>query len=465
MKLLSREFASTFVRHFTHGLPDPETGLGCQRESVDDLGFGWIYFALARATEAKRALVVGSGRGFSAACLALGMEKRPTAEVILVDPGYEQWTVDGVTSDIAPGLWRRPEQAQRHFAQPLNLRNIRVMPLRSDEAFDRFRSDGSRFDLIVIDGDHGYRQCLNDLRRAFECLRSGGLILAHDAFSPRWPGVAFAIDTLVTEDPTLHRIGVPLSPGLALVQKSQESVTLRPVTAEENERVNAWRAEAGITTRPLPDGNDPRPGEDYDDPRIGLFGIFVEGELIGGFGQRLRTFSQPGADDFLPDCGWPLHGFLSYGLVIRPESRNQGYMRIVRQQRMRWFAAEGYYGISHFHRWSNSPHLRVERVGTNGSYTAYHFRLQPMPGDRSVRCLAPMPWASRIEAEVRQLHLEPLQRRLHDLTGQLAAAQAREEALATHFGAVINSKSWRWTYPARMMGRWVRGIVTRIMQA
>jgi predicted O-methyltransferase YrrM/GNAT superfamily N-acetyltransferase len=444
------------VRHYAHGARDPETGLGCQRESADDLGFGWIYFALARACAAERTLVIGSGRGFSAVCLALGMDRRSTGRVCLVDPGYDQWSVDGVTSDIAPGLWRDPDRTRRHFAEPLHVDNIRVLPLRSDEAFEQFRAKGKRFDLIVIDGDHGYRQSLRDLRQAVACLRAGGLILAHDAFTPRWPGVAYAIDTLVNEDPTLHRITIPLDPGLALIQRSQTSVTLRPITAHENERVNAWRADAGITARPLPLGDDPRPGERTADPRVGLFGIFADGQLIGGIGIRPRVFRAPGPDDFLPDGGRSLQGFLSYGLVIRPEDRGKGYMRLIRQQLLRWFAAEGYYVIGQYHSWSHQDYRQVVRVGENGRYIAYYHRLREVDGRRSVRCLDSFPWASRLEAHVRQLHVEPLQQCLQETTRELALARMRELELTQTLDACLRSTSWRWTYPARILGQWAR---------
>src|SRR5690242_8890535 len=109
MRFPSAALIADLVQHCSHGSLDPQTQMGCQRESPTDLGFGWLYFALARACEVQRALVIGSGRGFAPACFALGMEHKPGAEVVLVDPGYRIWTVDGVVQDTAAGHWRTPE--------------------------------------------------------------------------------------------------------------------------------------------------------------------------------------------------------------------------------------------------------------------------------------------------------------------------------------------------------------------
>jgi predicted O-methyltransferase YrrM len=485
MRSPSPALIADLVRHCSNGPLDPHTQIGCQRELPDDLGFGWLYFALARACEVRRALVIGSGRGFAPACFALGMEHRPGAEVVLVDPGYEAWTVDGVARDVAAGFWRTPEQTTRHFADTLNLRNVRWLPKRSDDAFREFCAAGDRFDLILIDGDHGYQQCLSDLRQATACVQSGGLILAHDAFCHHWPGVAFAIDTLALEDRTLQRICVPLYPGLALLQKSQALITLQRLTAAENEQVNLWRSEQGVSLRPLSSGDDPRPEEATTDSRVGLFGIYEEGRLIGGLGLRRRVFQGTGPDDFVPDCGQPLEGFLLYGLVICPEKQGKGYWRLVRRQLLHWFADEGYYLLSRHKDWDDQEICSVQRVGEAGWYTAYHFRARQT--GPTAPAAGAMPLASRLEAQVRRLHLQPAQAQLQEACHrhqqevsqlqqeanrvqeqlQQEARQHQQEAdrlqeqlreVSRALQQLLHSTSWRWTRPARVVGRWLRSL-------
>jgi hypothetical protein len=244
-----------------------------------------------------------------------------------VDPGYEHWTVDGVARDTAVGLWRDPGEAGSHFAHALDLHNIRCLPLRSDDAFREFLARGDCFDLIVIDGDHSYQQCLADLGNAVACLRPGGLVLVHDAYCFHWPGVAFALDTLCLEEPSLQRVCVPLHPGLALLQKAESSLTIRRATAAEKERVNACR-----------------PGE-----------------------------------------------------VISPRQANGG-----------------------------------------SSFLS-----------------AMMPLATHLEVQVRRLHLNPLQAQLEEVSRLREQEVSQLQELLQN---VLTSTSWRWTYPARLAGRWARGL-------
>ena len=372
MRQPSPEWIAAVVNGFAHGRGDDVTQLGCQRERLNDLGFGWLYFALARAGEAQRVLVLGTGRGFSAACLALAIEHRPDSMLTILDPGYREWLVDAETLDHGDGLWSDQEQVQRHFAS-LGLSNIQLLRKRSDEGFASLRERDELFDIILIDGDHGYEQCLKDLRNAVTLLRPAGFILLHDAFCPEWPGVALAIDTLQQEDATLEKVVLPLYPGLGILQKTRPVVTIRPIDSVENDQVNEWRRQAGITMRPLPDGDDPRPGQSSTDSRVGLFAIVCDGKLAGGFGIRPRTFCQAGADDFLPADGVPCSGFLRYGLVLRPEVRGQGVFEFVLRESLRWFGAAGFYSITDY------PHelqtmASIQDVGQCGPYRAYHIR-------------------------------------------------------------------------------------------
>lgn len=48
-------------------------------------------------------------------------------------------------------------------------------------------------DLIFIDGDHRYKECLLDIELAFNYIRNGGIIAGHDYGRPDWPGVKKAV--------------------------------------------------------------------------------------------------------------------------------------------------------------------------------------------------------------------------------------------------------------------------------
>jgi hypothetical protein len=195
----------------------------------------------------------------------------------------------------------------------------------------------------------------------------------HDACCPDWPGVALAIDTLQQENATFEKVVLPLYPGLCILQKTRPVVIIRPINSDENDQVNEWRRQAGITMRPLPHGDDPRPAQSSTDSRVGLFAIVCDGKLAGGFGIRPRTFRQAAEDDFLPADGLPCSGFLVYGVVLRPEVRGQGVYDFVQQELLRWFGAAGFYAITDYPGELQSM-ASIQNVGQSGPYRAYHIR-------------------------------------------------------------------------------------------
>jgi predicted O-methyltransferase YrrM len=54
-----------------------------------------------------------------------------------------------------------------------------------------------KIDMVFIDGDHRYETVVKDIKKAYELLKSGGLICGHDYNHPQWPGVKKAVDELV----------------------------------------------------------------------------------------------------------------------------------------------------------------------------------------------------------------------------------------------------------------------------
>src|SRR4051812_1248442 len=84
-----------FVRRL---LSDPAMlGMG-HGESLEDLnlGLGWIYYALARAARPRRAVVIGSYRGFAPAIIAKALlDNGEGATVEFIDPSH----VDGFWRD------------------------------------------------------------------------------------------------------------------------------------------------------------------------------------------------------------------------------------------------------------------------------------------------------------------------------------------------------------------------------
>ncbi|MEI7436101.1 MAG: class I SAM-dependent methyltransferase [bacterium] len=384
MKIITPEIVRTLIAEFSHGAGgyyNPETEIGCQRESFHDLGYGWVYFALARAFNVRNVLVVGSGRGFSAACIGLALDGEKNSGITLVDPGYAVWNVDGKVPDRACGLWCNADAAARHFRDKLGLGNVKLLPMRSDTAFETLIKMQGSFDMIVIDGDHGHEQSLADLKNALEVLGPNGILIAHDAHCAEWPGVATAIETLVLEQPQLDKITIPNHPGMAIIQRRPSTIVFRIATVKENEIINGWRSTESETVRPLSltgylDEDDPCPGVHYENPNVGLFSVFESNELIGGFGLRYKTFTKASLDDFHHGSGMPVSGYLRYGSVLRPDKRGRGRWIKINCMILRKLVTEGFYTITRYTEHSSLGPYTVSYVGANPPYSAFHYQLK-----------------------------------------------------------------------------------------
>jgi predicted O-methyltransferase YrrM len=444
----------TLVSNFSHGVfkgYDPISGLGCQRESFADLGFGWIYWALSRIWKAKRILVIGSGQGFSVACFSLGIQDHLDGKVWFVDPGYSTWTVDHQVEDHAAGLWENGDSAVEHFEKNLGLTNIIPLLMRSDEAFTKIKNDNVTFDIIYIDGEHSYSQVLNDFRNAGKSLKPDGLILAHDTCCTQWPGVSLALEHFLSDHPEFTSFTIPHYPGLSILQNKQGFLHLDPVTKDQNDLINSWRQDAGINTRPLSYDHDPRPGQSTEYPHEGLYGIFEEGTLIGGFGLRFKCFKKSGPDDFLPDNGNLLLGYLRYGAVIQPEYRGRGRWKIVTLNLLKTLGPQGFYTITTHDLKDQGRPYRIQKVGQNGGYQAFH--IQPNLG-------ADQPLVGLLERELADLTVDlsskkqenlDLQNSQSLLTEQNTSYRRQLELAEIKYSLVINSRSWRITRPLRRL--------------
>ncbi len=82
-----------------------------------NLGFGFLYYALARTLRPKHVVVIGSGFGFSVVCLALGLRDNAKGQLSFVDPSYSVLT-DGPFKTVGgTSQWDEPEKVKRHFAR------------------------------------------------------------------------------------------------------------------------------------------------------------------------------------------------------------------------------------------------------------------------------------------------------------------------------------------------------------
>src|SRR5580700_8850635 len=122
-----------------------------------NLGFGFLYYALARALRPKHVVVIGSGFGFSVVCLALGLRDNAKGQLSFVDPSYSVLT-DGPFKTVGgTAQWDDPSTVTRHFARFGIEHLLTHYRLRSDEFFARYAASAlPEIDLAFIDGSHAY---------------------------------------------------------------------------------------------------------------------------------------------------------------------------------------------------------------------------------------------------------------------------------------------------------------------
>src|SRR6478609_301835 len=97
---------------FRHARP---LGHAEQRDQLN-LGFGFLYYGLARSLRPKHVVVIGSGFGFSVVCLALALKDNGRGRLSFVDPSYSVIT-DGPFKTVGGmSQWSDPDKVRLHFS-------------------------------------------------------------------------------------------------------------------------------------------------------------------------------------------------------------------------------------------------------------------------------------------------------------------------------------------------------------
>jgi len=190
----------------------------CQRLEDLNLGMGWIYYALTRLLRPKRAVVIGSYRGFVP--LILGKALADNVE------GGSVWFID---PSLVDDFWTDPAKVDRHFAS-FGVKNIRHFRGTTQEFVEseHYRVLGE-VGLVHVDGFHTEDQVRFDYYAFESRLAPGGIMLFHDSVVVRRSkvydeslshefGVRRFIDSL-REDRSLQIFDLPVGPGLTLVRK------------------------------------------------------------------------------------------------------------------------------------------------------------------------------------------------------------------------------------------------------
>jgi hypothetical protein len=97
--------------------------------------------------------------------------------------------------------------------------DVDMRAIDSESALAAATAAGEEFDFILIDANHQARHVISDLRWA-RLLRPGGYLCLHD-YGPKFPGVMWATDRFLKNNPNYRRVSLSVS--LVVIQKSEMS--------------------------------------------------------------------------------------------------------------------------------------------------------------------------------------------------------------------------------------------------
>jgi hypothetical protein len=199
-------------------------------ESTGDLnlGFGFLYYALARSLRPAHVVVIGSGFGFSVVCLGLALRDNRKGRLSFVDPSYSVLS-DGPLKTIGgTGQWDDPAKVKRHFER-FGLDGIVThFRQRSDQFFRGYAEAGlPEIDIGFIDGSHAYNDVRHDFVSSLVHSHRNTYLLMHDTNIylrelVRHAGVKRWLKSLAREKELFEVVDFPFSSGVAIVRVLEE---------------------------------------------------------------------------------------------------------------------------------------------------------------------------------------------------------------------------------------------------
>ena len=189
-----------------------------------NLGFGFVYYGLARALRPNHVVVIGSGFGFSVTCLALGLKDNAAGRLTFVDPSYSV-LADGPFKTVGgTAQWNNAAKVERHFARFGVADVVTHHRLRSDEFFAAYDRLGlPPIDLAFIDGSHAYEDVRHDFLATLRHARKNSYLLLHDTNIyirelVRHAGVKRWLKMIKRRKDLFEIVDFPFSSGVAIVR-------------------------------------------------------------------------------------------------------------------------------------------------------------------------------------------------------------------------------------------------------
>jgi predicted O-methyltransferase YrrM len=190
-----------------------------QRAEDQNLGLGWLYYALARILRPTTVVVIGSYRGYAPLVFARALaDNAEGGELHFIDPS------------LVDDHWKDPLEVRNYFGEfdAINVTHHRMTTQEFVAApvFHELQAPG----IVLVDGYHTAEQARFDFNAFAPKLAPQGLILLHDSVwrqpSPMYgPGREYVRDVVdfVTElktDAAWQVFDLPFGEGLSLVRRA-----------------------------------------------------------------------------------------------------------------------------------------------------------------------------------------------------------------------------------------------------
>ena len=199
-----------------------------QGESIGDLniGFGFLYYSLARILRPKVTVVFGSAKGFSPICFALGIkDNQNNGKLYFVDVGYDNEKDDKNKSFGGLGFWKNKKAVQKQFEQFGVEKIIKLYIMTTKQFANSYLSKITPIDLMFIDADHTYEGFKYDFETFSPNLSNSGIIACHEPLVEKGSygydfGVKEYFDKILSKNKNFKTFKIPLWPGVGLVQRN-----------------------------------------------------------------------------------------------------------------------------------------------------------------------------------------------------------------------------------------------------
>ena len=192
-----------------------------QRADDLNLGLGWLYYSFGRILYPRKAVVIGSYRGFVPLVVAKALRDN-------LEPG----SVTFVDPSLVDDFWSDASTVQEYFSR-FGLDNVEHFPLTTQEFVEteHYQNLGE-VGLLFIDGYHSQEQARFDYEAFKPLLASRGIAVFHDSMWLRRSEiygagrgydvtVKYFIDEL-KKDPQLQVFDLPFGATLTLVRATDD---------------------------------------------------------------------------------------------------------------------------------------------------------------------------------------------------------------------------------------------------